>query len=266
MAMGRDGSRRLRLWSLMTPLLMLAAGATAQMGPPGGGSGGGPGGGGPGGGGPGGGGRGQGAAPRPPKPLKLDKFDKVVTAMFRSADTNGDGTVTFDELRAITDSKRETLIRARFARIDHDHNGQIDLDEFTRWQRSLGSVALSETQPNDGGIVREEIAPDIGKGDDARLLGELVEPLSATVLVNANVNYDAGVTLDELLAYERKRFDKLDANHDGEISMDEARAASGNRRGPRDGGPDDRGLGDRGPADRGPPGGGFGGPPPGDRN
>ena len=164
--------------------------------------------------------------PRPPKPLTRQKFDKVVTAMFRAADANRDGAITLQELQTVIDGRREALIQARFKRIDRNHNGSIDPEEFSAWQRSMGSLALSEADARGAsdGPVSEAIEPELGNGPDDRIMERLIEPLNATVLVGANVQYRAGITLDELLAYEHNRFDAADADHDGEVSSDEARA------------------------------------------
>jgi len=195
------------------------------------------------------------------KPLKRTSFDKAVTGMFRAADTNRDGTVTLDELRAVVAARRETIIRARFERIDADHDGSLSLSEFVAWQQHMGSAASSEDQRiiDRGGPVSETIEPDLGDKPGDRMLGMLIEPLSALAIVNANANYDAGVSLEELLAYEGKRFDAADTDGDGELSMDELRGPPGRPgdRGP--GGPPDR----RGPnPPGGPPGNGVPSCPP----
>ncbi|CAM3240374.1 hypothetical protein SPAN111604_12735 [Sphingomonas antarctica] len=209
-----------------TKLILLAAligsAVSAQMGP-GGGGGGSPGGG-RGGRGPGGFGGGMPHGEmRAPDPVKRDKFDKAVTAMFREADTNHDNVVTLDELQASIAAKRDVLIRARFQHVDRDSNGSIDFAEFAAWQAELGSVALSdEAAGGRNPRVASVIRPPLDKND--RGLGQLIEPLGATVLLEADVNSDGNVTLAELLAYEGKRFDAADKNHDGEISFDELRA------------------------------------------
>lgn len=208
--------------------LLVSSGATAQTGMPGGSGDGGQGGHGHQGGPPGGSESGRPSAPRAPKSLKREKFDKAVSAMFRMADTNHDGTVTPDELQSVIDGRRDAVIRSRFARIDSNRNGSIDLDEFLAWQRSMGCAASSEAEAIGGSTyIAANLQPELGDGPDDRILARLIQPLSATVLVNANVHYRTGVTLDELIAYEHERFDANDTNHDGEISINEAREADG---------------------------------------
>lgn len=234
--------------------LLISTQALGQGGPPGGGGGGGPpgGGGGP----PGGGPPGGGSRPKAMKPLKRKKLDKPVEAMFRVADTNHDGLVTLDEVRAIVTARRDAIIRARFEKVDSDHSGSIDADEFLAWQREMGSAARLEKQSvaDRGGPIPETIEPELGNGEGDMLLAQVIEPISAMTIVNANSNYDGGVSLEELLAYERKRFDAADADGDGELSMEEVRSLNprgeGQGRGP--GGPGAPGGSGR-PGD-GPPG------------
>jgi hypothetical protein len=180
------------------------------------------------------------------KPIKREKLDKPVTEMFRAADTDHDGMVTLAEFQALLAARRDTIIRARFDRIDTNHNKSIDPQEFIAWQTGLGSVASSDQGAmGDNGPIAESLSPDLGKGDEDQALRVLIEPLNAVVIANANVNYDKGVSLEELLDYERKRFDGADVDKDGWLTPQELYALS-----PRG----------RGGAGRGGP--GAGGPPP----
>ncbi|MEE4453485.1 EF-hand domain-containing protein [Novosphingobium resinovorum] len=201
------------------------------------------------GGGPPSGGDGAPRAPRQPKPIKRERFDQVVTAMFREADTDRNGTVTLDELHAIVEARRAEIIRTRFARVDADHNGSISVAEFTAWQRDMGSAASQEGAAigDRDGPIAEAIMPDAGKDPEDRMLAALIEPLTGTVIAKANTNYDAGVSLEELLAYEGKLFEAADADHDGYLTMEELRPKG------KDGGRMRGGPGGPGP---------MGGPPP----
>jgi Ca2+-binding EF-hand superfamily protein len=173
------------------------------------------------------------------KPIKREQLDKAVTAMFRTADRDGNGIVTPAELHMVIDERREARIRTRFERIDTDHDRSISAAEFLAWQRALGSVASSEQQSvaDIGGPVSEAIGPELDGDERGDALGRVIEPLNAIMIVNANVNYDAGLSLDELLAWQRKRFDGADADHDGALTMGELRSLDPERprRGP--GGP-----------------------------
>lgn len=188
---------------------------------------------------------------QPPKPIKRDRFDKLVTEMFRTADTNHDGIVTLAELHALVESRRLTIIQARFAQIDTNRDGAISPAEFMVWQMQLGAAAAQDAAAaaERNGPVPEAIMPDPGNNREDRMIASLIDPLTGTVIGQANTDYDAGVSLPELLAYEGKRFEAADTDHDGYLSMQELRAARGHDG--RRGGP-------------GRPGGsgGAGGPPP----
>lgn len=192
--------------------------------------------------------------PRPPKPIKRERLDRIVHAMFAQADTNRDGMVTLAELQAIGDARRAEAARKLFATIDKDGNGVLSQAEFLAWQQMPSAAVRPGDRPDAASDRRrsEAIVPEVDEdSDDARLI-DLIDPLDALVIVAANTNYDAGVTLDELLAYERRKFDAADTDRDGELSVQELRALAphdgspGGRGGPGGwGGPPDNGRGDR---------------------
>lgn len=188
------------------------------------------------------------APPRPPKPVKRKQFDKLVTAMFRDADANKDGTVTVAELHSVVEARREATIRARFAAVDANRDGSLSAAEFMTWQKQMGSVASSDAQASGdrNGPIADAILPS-PDGEDDYAIAAMIEPLSGTVIAQANINYDAGVSLDELLAYEGRHFEEADKDKDGELSPDELRPVR----------PAGRGRGPGGPGPGGP-----GGPPP----
>jgi Ca2+-binding EF-hand superfamily protein len=161
--------------------------------------------------------------PRSPNPLARAKYEEAVGRLFAAADTNKDGTVTLAEFQAIIAGRREQAISERFADIDGDHNKALSYDEFARWQRGLGSTVLAEGGGPVDGIVAEEIQLTAGRTPDSQAIARVIAPLSSTAIAAANTNYDAGVSLAELTAYEDKRFDQFDANKDGWITVDELR-------------------------------------------
>jgi hypothetical protein len=194
--------------------LLLVTPAAAQQGPPQGRE--------------GGMGRGRHEQGGPPRiraiePVERERFDRLVSDMFRAADSDRDGLVTIGEVRGVASARRDVLIGKRFEQVDRNSDRAVSRDEFFAWQHDLGSVAQSEEAQAIGrGIVPETIAPDFRNEMEARLLTGIIEPMGASLVVDANSNYDAGLALDELLAYEGKRFDGADRDRNKAISIDEA--------------------------------------------
>ncbi len=160
------------------------------------------------------------------KPISMDRFDKAVATMFAQADVNRDGTVTLAEIESVITARREAAIRDRFRDIDTNHDGAISLSEFTAWQQDMGSAAASHCATYAGNIVPDTLAPVLGNNDRDDALGQVIEPLSALVFSRANTHYRAGITLDDLLAYEHKHFNAVDTNHDGFLEQFEIEALS----------------------------------------
>jgi hypothetical protein len=165
--------------------------------------------------------------PRPPQPLAREKYDEAVGRLFAAADTNKDGTITLAEFQAIIAGRREQAISERFAAIDTDRNKSVSYAEFAQWQRSLGSTVLADGGGPMDGLVAEQIRLEPGRSRDSRLIARLIEPLSSTLIAAANTNYDAGVSLAELVAYEGKKFEAADSNHDGWLAPEEVGAGTG---------------------------------------
>ncbi len=139
----------------------------------------------------------------------------TATAPSRLAEFNGD-----QSPRARTRSSPNAS-----QRMDTDRN-QI----AQRWPNSRPVAAFDGlgracrtgwTSPQDRHGPRGSLPLDYGRRDDIRLLSLVVEPLSATTIVEANADYDAGTTLAELLSYEFIAFDKIDVNADGWLTWDE---------------------------------------------
>lgn len=203
--------RKLLLFA--APLLLVNTSTLLAQGVPGGGP--------PGGEGPPGGGSGRGKPPQPPKPAKRSEYDKLVKQMFEAADADRDGTITIAELHSVVEQQRTARIEHRFKTVDKDGNGLISRPEFVAWQQDMGSAAGQEfTAIGDrDGPIANAIKPVGGKDQDNRMLARLIEPLTGTAIARANSNFDAGVTLDELLAYEGLRFEAADKDHDGMLSI-----------------------------------------------
>lgn len=152
-------------------------------------------------------------------------FQDAVAKLFQAADTNHDGIVTLTEFQAAIAAQKDALIQSRFAAVDTNHDQRISYEEFSRWERSLERLRSADPDPSDNGIVAEQMRFQPGASGESQVLARLIEPLSATVIAAANINYDAGMSLDEFQAYEAKRWEAVDTNHDGVLSEDELERA-----------------------------------------
>lgn len=163
--------------------------------------------------------------PGPPpgaKPLRRDQFDEVVAKLFAAGDGNRDGTITLAEFNAAIAARRERAIRERFAEIDGDRNQALSYAEFSHWQNAMGSTVLADGVAAGGGaLVAEEITIGFGDGDRDRIAERVIEPLTATALVEANEDYDSGVSLAELVAWEGRAFARFDDNSDNFVTFAE---------------------------------------------
>jgi Ca2+-binding EF-hand superfamily protein len=164
----------------------------------------------------------------PGEAVRRSRFDEAVEKMFASADTDRNDQLTLAELRATIEARKVEAIRGRFASVDANRDQSVSFAEFNQWQRSLGSVVLSDTgaAAASNTVVSEDIRPEPERGAGAQVLARLVIPLNATMLVSANADHDGGATLAEVAAYEGKRFDEVDSNDDGWVTDDEMRAAA----------------------------------------
>jgi hypothetical protein len=159
--------------------------------------------------------------PRPPRPLELEDLLRLVAKQHRSADADRNGFLTLIEIRGQIGAAAEAAVRSRFQTIDTNRNGALEYDEFAAWQNAMGSLVLSDVAA--ASIGRDMIPETLPFETDADMRGDmlrmLVEPVGATTIVQSDANYDGQVDLVELQQYQRRKFDRLDANRDGLLEM-----------------------------------------------
>ncbi len=153
-------------------------------------------------------------APAPAKPatpaarpaaqaLTRGMLTKQLDGTFKAVDTNGDGTLTTQEISAAelkVLQQRTGTVRARldgeFTKLDTNKDGQLSRAEF---------MAAAPTGPT-------------------------TAPNGAPSLAQLDTNKDGKVTLDEYRKPRLAVFDKADTNHDGTISAAEQQAFAKTRR------------------------------------
>jgi len=165
------------------------------------------------------------------------------------ADTNKDGVLTLDEVRAharerfnkmdanndgkIDSADREIRKAERFARIDTNNDGELSQAELAaaresrkagRADRSAERFAAMDTD-NSGGLSQAELdaAREGRKGRKHAGKGRMHGGMA--MLKMADTNNDNAIDWPEFEAAALKRFAKMDTNSDGQVTAAEREAA-----------------------------------------
>ena len=172
-----------------------------------------------------------------------DAIERLVQIL-READADGDGQVTFDELKALvpnlTQEQFDKLDRnddgvitpadkpelpldpiQRALRLlkeaDADDNGEVTFDELKAVMPALTQELFNRLDKNDDGVITKDDLPETPLDPRERLVRLLKE---------ADADNNGEVTFDELKAklpnLTQEQFDKLDRNGDGVITKDDA--------------------------------------------
>jgi Ca2+-binding EF-hand superfamily protein len=130
----------------------------------------------------------------------------VLSARFAEVDADRDGKVTLGEVFAAMNARRAKLKAA-----DHDHDGKYNRDEardLPRLAKHFDEIDLDR----DGFVTREEVrAYRMAKRD---------------AVVKADLDGDHRLSRDEAARVPELQaaFDRIDADHDGQLTRDELRA------------------------------------------
>lgn len=142
-------------------------------------------------------------APTGPKPIARTDIIRELNANYKNVDTNGDGAIVLPEIQAaqarsnqaaeaIYDKRRDET----FKKLDTNKDGQLSVAEFD---------AGSPSPP-------------------------IKRPESAAILQQLDANKDQKITPAEFGAIMLGNFDRVDTNHDGIVTPDEAQKARAARR------------------------------------
>lgn len=152
---------------------------------------------------------------RPDGPLTRAAVESRVEARFERADSNHDGFVTEEEVRAGAEQRRANRQHRRgerraqlFERLDADHDGSISREEFEARPALRG----------DGERRGRRLANRPGRGG-------MMAGLGARAFERLDADRDGRVALAEAERAALERFDRLDSDRDGTISVEERQAA-----------------------------------------
>jgi Ca2+-binding EF-hand superfamily protein len=182
-----------------------------------------------------------------------------LTAWFQETDSNHDGSITRDEMKADADRF--------FGRLDSNHDGEIDPDEVTHYEQVIAPelhshvLAAGGTFAVGGGqqVARRARAGSgrrggggggggggvaSGMGNDEASAGrygllQIPEPVAS-----ADADFNRGVSAEEFRRAAAQRFGLLDSDHTGRLTLSELQgiheaAASAARRPQREKSADD---------------------------
>lgn len=141
-------------------------------------------------------------------------------ALFTKVDANGDGVITWNELKAYFDAggqtqpKADQTLEQQFKAADKNGDGKLSPAEFPNPE------LFKKLDTNGDGFVSwDEAKAGVGPNANKAAAG-----ISEQQFKTLDKNGDGNLTPDELI--DAALFKKLDANGDGTISWDEAKAAS----------------------------------------
>jgi Ca2+-binding EF-hand superfamily protein len=130
--------------------------------------------------------------------------EEGLAAWFQQADTNHDGALTMDEMKA--DAQRF------FLTLDTNHDGEIDPDEINNYETAVAPEVRSGMSW--GGFTGGDQMNDEATGGGALGLLSIPEPVAA-----ADSNFNRGVSAVEFEQAAAKRFHLLDSSGTGKLTV-----------------------------------------------
>lgn len=152
--------------------------------------------------------------------------DAAATQRFQRMDVNGDGKLD----AADREARRAEMQKKRFERLDANKDGQISQAEWDQHaadrDAKRGASDGASDKARDG--KRTAKRGHFGKRGGHRM--------AARMMMKADTNGDKAISLAEFRAAAMARFDRVDANKDGQITAEERDAARSAMRGMKRGG------------------------------
>jgi Ca2+-binding EF-hand superfamily protein len=157
------------------------------------------------------------SAQTPQRELTRVVAEQRAGQMFDRLDANHDG--------KLDQADREARQKARFDRLDTNHDGQVSYAEFTA-ARAQFAQARKDRQAKAG----EQRGQSFGRPGEHRMAMRGGFRGRGGSLGLFHADKDGTITKADFVNAALQRFDRLDANHDGTVTRDEAKAARDNMR------------------------------------
>lgn len=152
---------------------------------------------------------------------------------FAKRDIDGDGVVSRDDREKFRTARREERRAERFAKIDADSDGMISLDEFKAYQPERRGMR-GEGRGKRGGMHGHRMGGHHGKG----MRGERGHRMHGKWGGRHGKGMRRGgmrgpLTIQEAEARAQQRFERIDSDNKGYITLNDVKAFQADRRGNR---------------------------------
>ncbi len=161
------------------------------------------------------------------QPTTRAEAEAKAKAYFADRDTNHDGFVTPEEIRAGIEARMGKMQDMAFDRMDTDRNGAISREEFTARRGGPGRPRIAERRI-------ERMSPDGARGGAAPGKREMRVMMMhkdgaggghVMMMMMTDTDKDGRISEAEAVSGALKMFDQTDTNRDGMVTMEERHAA-----------------------------------------
>ncbi|ELP92604.1 calcium-binding protein, putative [Entamoeba invadens IP1] len=132
----------------------------------------------------------------------------MAEAAFKAIDTNNDGKLQYEEVKAAIAAKKEIknekLVQLIFKAVDVDNDGTIDLPEFTKFHQAIAGIDMADAKvglkvlyklmdaDGDGKLTKDEVTAFFKKVGCEQAVEQVMK---------ADANGDGYITMEEFCAF-----------------------------------------------------------------
>lgn len=155
--------------------------------------------------------------------VTLEEFETSMKTRFDRMDANHDGRVSREEFYQYLKQRRKEHRQARLKMMDSNGDGQVSKDEFLAYANTKAAQRFARMDRNQDGILS---ADELGM----RTCHHHRHTGRKGLFSKIDANHDGVVTLEESRAAWSAWFKRLDSNGDNVVTSDEVKAFREHRR------------------------------------